>query len=60
MKSQPGPRRPTRAKTKADFLRRLKKRRALKKLEAEEKMDEEAQEMKQALMVWVDDGGPPA
>jgi hypothetical protein len=47
-------------KTKEDFLRWLKERRALEKLEAEEKMTKAAQEMKKALMVWVDDGGPPA
>jgi hypothetical protein len=33
-------------KTKEDFLRRLKERRALEKLEAEEKMTKAAQEMK--------------
>jgi hypothetical protein len=48
-------------KTKDDFLRWLKKRRALEKLETEEQMAEtDNKEMKQALMVWVDDGGPPA
>jgi hypothetical protein len=49
-----------RRKSKADFLRWLKKRRALEKLEAEKKMEEAAQKMKQALIVKVDDGGPPA
>ncbi|MFZ0545049.1 MAG: hypothetical protein WAM60_06410 [Candidatus Promineifilaceae bacterium] len=59
-KPQATPRRQTPRKTKDDFLRWLEKRRALEKLEAEEKMAKAAQEMKQALMVWVDDGGPPA
>jgi hypothetical protein len=47
-------------KTNADFMRWLKKRRALEKLEAAEETAEATKEMKEALMVWVDDGGPPA
>jgi hypothetical protein len=50
----------TRRKTKDDFLLWLKKRREPEKLEVEEKRAEAAQEMKQALAVWVDDGGTPA
>lgn len=47
-------------KTKEDFLRWLKERRASEKLEAEKRTADSADEMKKALMVWVDDGGLPA
>lgn len=47
-------------KTKEDFLRWLKERRALEELEAENRTAEAADEMKKALMVWVDDGGRTA
>jgi hypothetical protein len=47
-------------KTKEDFLRWLKKRRRVEKIAAEKQKVQDAHEMKAALMVWVDDGGPPA
>jgi hypothetical protein len=46
-------------KTKDDFLRWLGERRAVEKLEAEKQATQAAREMKEALMVWVDDGGSP-
>lgn len=47
-------------KTKDDFLHWLRKRNALKKQAAEEQITQTTREMARALMVWGDDGGPPA
>lgn len=47
-------------KTKADFLRWLKERRALERQTAGNGTAETTDEMKKALTVWVDDGGAVA
>lgn len=56
---QPQPARRTH-KTKDDFLQWLRKRDALKNQAAEEQKTKAARAASRALMVWADDGGPPA
>lgn len=56
---QPQPARRTH-KTKDDFLRWLRKQKDLKKQAGEEKFTQAARATSRALMVWADDGGPPA
>jgi hypothetical protein len=47
-------------KTKDDFLRWWREQDALKKQAAEEELIQADRAISLALMVWTDDGGPPA